>query len=160
MLSILNVPVAEIPFHFLCFPIIQRVTLLAHILTHPCLANNPIITQLVPLYWSYVIVCLLSTHLIIPLVPIEVSEALDSTLSVAHSTIFVLLVDRGLDQALKQLPHDELGLLLHTILLLRTREHYFFIIMELSSIILGWAILMKRPMSFQVSDEMKIAVSE
>ena len=56
-----------------------------------------LVSLTVPLYCSYIIVCLLSTCLIIPLIPVDVSEALDTTLSTAHSTIFVMLVDRGLD---------------------------------------------------------------
>ena len=127
MPSILSIPAAEIPFHFLHFPITQQETLLSHVLTHPCLfqaltdtaiiQGNPVLQQLFPLYQSYVIICLLSTHLIIPLVPVEISEALDASLSTAYSSIFVLLVDRGLDRAMEQPPQDELGPILCTILL-------------------------------------------
>ena len=35
MPSVLSIPTTEIPFHFLCFPIIQQEALLTHVLTHP-----------------------------------------------------------------------------------------------------------------------------
>ena len=106
MPSVLLIPTAEIPFHFLPFPITQHKTLLAHVLTHPCLSQalvdttfiqgNPIHQQLFPLYHSFAIIHLISSYLIVPLVPIEIMEALDTGLSSAHSVIFVLLVDQGL----------------------------------------------------------------
>ena len=104
MPSVLLIPTTEIPFHFLHFPITQCEALLTHVLTHPCLSqalantavfwDDPTITQLILLYQSHIIVCLISSCLIVPLIPVEISEALNAGLSAACSTIFVLLVDR------------------------------------------------------------------
>ena len=44
--------------------------------------------------------------------------------------------------------------------LLSTQERHFFTTIDPSSILLGWAILMKRPMSFQVEVEKKIVDSD
>ena len=45
-------------------------------------------------------------------------------------------------------------------LLLDTQERYFFTLVDLSSMLLGRAILTERPMSFQVTNKMKIVFSE
>ena len=73
MPSVLSIPTAEIPFHFLHFPITQCETLLAHVLTHPHLSQalvdtaviqgNPVLQQLFPLYCSYVIISFPPTSL-------------------------------------------------------------------------------------------------
>ena len=118
MPSILSIPTAEIPFHFLCFPITQCETLLAHVLTHPHLSRalvetafnqgNPVLQQLFPLFYSYVIVSPISFCLVVSLVFLEITKALDTGLSTACPAIFVLLVDQGLDRAMEQLHRDEL----------------------------------------------------
>ena len=134
MPSILSIPTAEIPFHFLCFPITQCETLLAHVLTHPHLSRalvetafnqgNPVLQQFFPLFYSYVIVSLISFCLVVSLVFLEIPKALDTGLSTACPAIFVLLVDQGLDRAMEQLHRDELRPLLCTILLSLSEEQW------------------------------------
>ena len=60
--------------------------------------------------------------LAIPRLPIQITEAFDPALSAAHTTMLVLLVDRGLDRLLETLPRDHLANILHTILLSLSEE--------------------------------------
>ena len=55
--------------------------------------------------------------LTVPHLPVQIAEAFDPTLSAAHFTVLVMLVDRGLDQLLGTLPRDHLANILCTILL-------------------------------------------
>lgn len=101
--------------------------ILAHILMHPHLLlalaqthtfkEDPVLSQLVPLFHNYTLVCLMYACLALPHLPTEISEAFDAVLSTAQSTIIVLLVDRGFDQGVEELPRAKLSLVLCTALL-------------------------------------------
>ena len=88
---ILNTPANEIPIHFFCLPIAQREILLINILT------DPVFPQAITLFCNYVFICQLFACLAVPCLPVQTAEAFDPTLSVAHTAVLVLLVDRGLD---------------------------------------------------------------
>ena len=60
--------------------------------------------------------------LAIPCLPVQIAEAFDPALSAAHSTVLVMLVDRGLDRLLGTLPRDQLTNILCTILLSLSEE--------------------------------------
>ena len=65
-LLVLSLPINKIPFHVLHLPVAQQESLLPHALTHPHLSRafaksnvtqrDPILTQLLLLYHSYIIV--------------------------------------------------------------------------------------------------------
>ena len=132
MPSILSTPAAEIPIHFFCLPITQREILLVNILTDPVLYerilasalyhNNPVFPQTITLFHNYVLIHQMFARLTIPRLPIQITEAFDPALSAAHSTILILLVDRGLDRLLGTLPRDHLANILHTVLLSLSEE--------------------------------------
>ena len=132
MPSILNTPAAEIPIHFFHLPIAQREILLVNVLTDPVLYkriltsalyhNDPIFPQAITLFCNYVLICQMFARLAIPCLPIQITEAFDPTLSAAHSTILILLVDRGLNRLLGTLPRDHLANFLHTIILSLSEE--------------------------------------
>ena len=84
----------------------------------PVFQANPLFTQLVGLFQNYALIHQLVTCIIILLVPIKASEAVDPPLSIAGSTILGMLMDRGLHRAMEDLPRAELGPVLHTVLLL------------------------------------------
>ena len=108
MPSILNTPANEIPLHLFCLPIAQREVLLVNILTNPILYerivlsalyhDDPTFTQAVIIFQNYVLIRQLFSHLAVPHLPVQITEAFDPTLSAAHTAIVVLLVDRGLDR--------------------------------------------------------------
>ena len=62
------------------------------------------------------------THLTVPCLPIQITKAFNLTLSAAHTTMLVMLVDRGLNQLLGTLPRDHLTNILCTILLSLSEE--------------------------------------
>ena len=59
-----------------------------------------------------------------PCLPIQISKAFNPALSAAHTTVLVLLVDRGLNQLLGTLPRDHLANILHTVLLSLSEEQH------------------------------------
>ena len=111
MPSILNTPANKIPIHFFCLPVTQREILLVNVLTDPILYeriiasalyhNDPIFPQAITLFCNYVLICQMFSHLAIPHLPIQITEAFDPALSVAHTSMLVLLVDRGLSPSLR-----------------------------------------------------------
>ena len=126
MPSILNTPAAEIPIHFFRLPIAQREILLVNILTDPVLYErvlasalyhgNPVFPQTITLFCNYVLICQMFAYLAVPRLPIHIAEAFDPALSAAHSSVLILLVDRGLDRLLGTLPRDHLTNILCTVL--------------------------------------------
>ena len=62
--------------------------------------------------------------LTLPCLPIQIAKAFDSTLSIARTTVLVLLVDRGLNQLLETLPRDHVTNILCMILLSLSEEQY------------------------------------
>ena len=129
---ILNTPTNEIPIHFFHLPIAQREILLVNVLTDPVLYNriiastlyhnDPVFPQAITLFHNYVLIHQLFVCLTIPHLPIQIAEAFDPALSVAQTTVLVLLVDRGLDCLLGTLPLDHLTNILHMILLSLSEE--------------------------------------
>ena len=134
MPSILNTPTLEIPIHFFRLPIAQREILLVNVLTDPVLYervltsalyhNNPVFPQLITLFHNYVLIRQMFACLAIPHLPVQITEAFDPALSTAHTTMLVLLVDRGLDRLLGTLPRDHLTNILCTILLSLLEEQH------------------------------------
>ena len=134
MPSILNTPANEIPIHFFHLPISQREILLVNILTDPILYDriitsalyhdDPIFPQAVTLFQNYVLIHQMFACLTIPHLPLQIAEAFDPALSIAHTTMLVLLVDRGLDRLLGTLPRDHLTNILCTILLSLSEEQH------------------------------------
>ena len=119
MPSILSTPANKIPIHFFRLPVAQREILLVNILTDPILYeriiastlyhNDPIFPQAITLFHNYVLIRQMFAHLTIPFLPIQIAKVFNPTLSAAHTTVLVLLVDRGLDQLLGTLPRDHLA---------------------------------------------------
>ena len=134
MPSILNTPAAEIPIHFFRLPITQREILLVNVLTNPVLYerflasalyhDDPVFPQTITLFHNYVLICQMFARLTIPCLPIQIAEAFDPTLSTAHSTILILLVDRGLDRLLGTLPRDHLANILCSVILSLSEEQH------------------------------------
>ena len=132
MPSILSTPAAEIPIHFFRLPVAQREILLVNVLTDPVLYeriltsalyhNDPVFPQAITLFRNYVLIRQMFARLAIPRLPVQIAEAFDPTLSAAHTTVLVLLVDRGLDRLLGTLPRDHLANILRTILLSLSEE--------------------------------------
>ena len=97
MSSVLSIPSNEIPVHVFRFSIFQWEMLLSHILIHPWLSlalsqtttfrDNPILTQLIPLFHNYTLVQLMFVHLTLPHLSTEISKAFDTTLSAACASI-------------------------------------------------------------------------
>ena len=131
---ILNTPTNKIPIHFFCLPVAQQEILLVNVLTDPVLYeriissalyhNDPVFPQAITLFCNYVLICQMFAHLTVPCLPIQIAEAFDPTLSVAHTTMLVLLVDRGLDRLLGTLPRDHLANILRTVLLSLSEEQH------------------------------------
>ena len=129
---ILNTPANEIPLHLFRLPIAQREILLVNILTDPILYeqiisstlyhDNPAFTQAIIIFQNYVLIRQLFSCLAVPHLPVQIAEAFDPALSAAHTTILVLLVDRGLDRLLETLPRDHLASILRTIILSLSEE--------------------------------------
>ena len=119
MPSILNTPAAEIPIHFFRLPVAQREILLVNVLTNPILYerilasalyhNDPVFPQTITLFRNYVLIRQMFARLTVPRLPIQIAEAFNPALSAAHTTVLVLLVDRGLDRLLGTLPRDHLA---------------------------------------------------
>ena len=132
MPSILSTPAAEIPIHFFRLPAAQREILLVNILTNPILYerilasalyhDDPIFPQAITLFCNYVLICQMFARLAVPRLPVQIAEAFDPALSAAHSTVLILLVDRGLDRLLGTLPRDHLANILRMILLSLSEE--------------------------------------
>ena len=132
MPSILNTLTNKIPIHFFCLPAAQREILLVNVLTNPVLYeeiitsamyhNDPIFPQAITLFYNYVLIHQMFAHLAIPHLPIQITKAFDPALSIAHTSMLVLLVDRGLDWLLGTLPRDHLANILCTILLSLSEE--------------------------------------
>ena len=132
MPSILNTPAAEIPIHFFRLPVAQREILLVNVLTDPILYerilvsslyhDDPVFPQVITLFCNYVLICQMFARLAIPRLPVQIAEAFDPALSAAHTTVLVLLVDRGLDRLLGTLPRDHLTNILRMILLSLSEE--------------------------------------
>ena len=107
MPSILNTPANKIPIHFFCLPISQREILLVNVLTDPILYkriiasalyhDDPVFPQAITLFRNYVLIHQMFARLAIPCLPIQIAKSFNSTLSVACTSMLVLLVDRGLD---------------------------------------------------------------
>ena len=107
MPSILNTPVNKIPLHLFCLPITQREVLLVNILTNPVLYeriissalyhDDPAFTQAVIIFRNHVLIRQLFSRLTVPHLPVQIAEAFDPALSIAHTAVLVLLVDRGLN---------------------------------------------------------------
>ena len=127
MPSILNTPANEIPIHFFCLPVAKQEVLLVNVLTDPILyefiitspryCNDPTFQQAIILFQNYTLIRQLFTRLAVPHLPIQIAEAFDPTLTAAHTSVLVLLVDRGLDQLLGTLPRDHLASILQTVIL-------------------------------------------
>ena len=134
MPSIFNTPALEIPIHFFCLPVAQREILLVNILTDPVLYervlalalyhDNPIFPQAITLFRNYVLIHQMFACLAVPHLPVQIAEAFDPAFSAAHTTMLVLLVDRGLDRLLGTLPRDHLANILCTILLSLSEEQH------------------------------------
>ena len=132
MPSILNTPANEIPIHFFHLPIAQREILLVNVLTDPVLYERIIASalyhddlvfpQAITLFCNYILIRQMFAHLTIPYLPVQIAEVFDPTLSTPHTTVLVLLVDRGLDQLLGTLPRDHLANILHMVLLSLSEE--------------------------------------
>ena len=132
MSSILNTPSNEIPIHFFCLPVAQREILLVNVLTNPVLYeriiasvlyhDNPIFSQAITLFCNYVLIHQMFARLTVPHLPIQIAEAFDPALSIAHTSVLVLLVDRGLDWLLGTLPRDHLTNILYMVLLSLSEE--------------------------------------
>ena len=132
MPSILSTPAAKIPIHFFRLPIAQREILLINVLTDPILYERvlalalyheyPVFPQAITLFRNYVLIHQMFACLTIPRLPIQIAKAFNPTLSTAHTTVLVLLVDRGLDRLLGTLPRDHLANILCTILLSLSEE--------------------------------------
>ena len=127
MPSILNTPANEIPIHFFHLPVAQREVLLVNVLTDPILyesivaspryCNDPTFQQAIILFQNYTLIRQLFARLAVPCLPIQITEAFDPALAAAHTSVLVLLVDRGLNQLLGTLPRDHLTSILQTIIL-------------------------------------------
>ena len=63
-------------------------------------------------------------HLTLCHLPAKISKAFDTALSAAHTSVLVLLVDRGLNRAVEELPRAELGPVLHTTLLTLSKDEW------------------------------------
>ena len=132
MPSILNTPTNKIPIHFIHLPITQREILLVNVLTNPVLYeriiasalhhDDPVFPQAITLFHNYVLIHQMFAHLAIPRLPIQITEAFDPALSIACTSVLVLLVNRGLDWLLGTLPRDHLANILRTILLSLSEE--------------------------------------
>ena len=132
MPSILNTPAAEIPIHFFHLPVAQREILLVYILTDPILYkrilasalyhDDPVFPQAITLFCNYVLIHQMFACLSVPRLPVQIAEAFDPALSAAHTTVLVLLVDRGLNRLLGTLPRDHLANILCTVLLSLSEE--------------------------------------
>ena len=132
MPSILSTPADEIPIHFFRLPIAQREILLVNVLTDLILYeriiastlyhNDPIFPQAITLFRNYVLICQMFAHLAVPHLPVQIAEAFDPTMSVARTTVLVLLVDRGLNRLLGTLPRDHLANILCMVLLSLSEE--------------------------------------
>ena len=61
-------------------------------------------------------------HLAVLRLPIQIAEAFNPALSIGHTSVLVLLVDRGLNWLLGTLPRDHLTNILHMILLSLSEE--------------------------------------
>ena len=83
----------------------------------PIFHTNPLFVQLVRLHQNYTLIHHLITHIIVPLVPVKATEVVDPSISLAHSTVLGMLVDRGLHQALEGLPQAKFKPILCTVLL-------------------------------------------
>ena len=131
---ILNTPANEIPIHFFHLPVTQREILLVKVLTNPILYkriiastlyhDNPVFPQTITLFCNYVLIHQMFACLTVPCLPIQITKAFDPALSAAHTTVLVLLVDRGLDRLLGTLPRDHLANILCTILLSLSEEQH------------------------------------
>ena len=128
MPSILNTLANEIPIHFFCLPVAQQEVLLVNVLTDPILyesiiaspyyRDDPTFQQAIVLFRNYTLIRQLFARLAVPRLPIQIAEAFDPALTAAHTSILVLLVDRGLDRLLGTLPRDHLTTILRTVILL------------------------------------------
>ena len=128
-------PANKIPIHFFCLPITQREILLVNVLTDPVLYeriitsalyhNDPIFLQAITLFHNYVLIRQMFACLAIPCLPVQIAEAFDPALSVAHTAALVLLVDGGLDHLLGTLLQDHLANMLQTILLSLSEEQHW-----------------------------------
>ena len=129
---ILNTPTNEIPIHFFRLPVAQREILLVNVLTNPILYeriiastlyhNDPVFPQAITLFCNYVLIHQMFACLTVPHLPIQIAEAFNPTLSISHTSVLVLLVDRGLNRLLGTLPRDHLANILHMILLSLSEE--------------------------------------
>ena len=127
MPSILNTPANEIPIHFFRLPVAQREVLLVNVLTDPILyesiiaspyyRDDPTFQQAIVLFRNYTLIRQLFARLAVPRLPIQIAEAFDPALAAAHTSVLVLLVDRGLDRLLGTLPRNHLAAILRTVIL-------------------------------------------
>ena len=127
MPSILNTPANEIPIHFFRLPVTQQEVLLVNVLTDPILyefivtsphyRDDPTFQQAIVLFRNYTLIRQLFAQLAVPCLPIQIAKAFDPALTAAHTSVLVLLVDRGLDQLLGTLPRDHLASILRTVIL-------------------------------------------
>ena len=135
MPSILNTPANKIPLHLFRLPIAQKEVLLVNVLTDPVLYeriissslyhDDPIFPQAITLFHNYVLICQMFACLTVPRLPIQIAEAFDPTLSIACTSVLVLLVDRGLDQLLGTLPRDHLANIFRMVLLSLLEEQHW-----------------------------------
>ena len=86
--------------------------------------DNPAFTQAVIIFQNYVLIRQLFSHLAVPHLPVQITKAFNPALSTAHTTIIVLLVDRGLDRLLGTLPRDHPALILRTVILSLLEEQW------------------------------------
>ena len=131
---ILNTLTNEIPIHFFCLPAAQREILLVNVLTNPILYeriitsamyhNDPIFPQAVTLFHNYVLIRQMFACLAVPCLPVQIAEAFNPTLSIARTTVLVLLVDRGPDHLLGTLHWDHLANILCMVLLSLSEEQH------------------------------------
>ena len=131
---ILNTPTNKIPIHFFHLPVAQREILLVNVLTDSILYkriiastlyhNNSVFPQAITLFRNYVLIHQMFACLTVPCLPIQIAKAFNPTLSIAHTSVLVLLVDRGLDRLLGTLPRDHLANILRMVLLSLSEEQH------------------------------------
>ena len=88
--------------------ILTNPVLYESIIASPYYRDDPTFQQAIVLFQNYTLIRQLFARLAVPRLPIQITEAFDPALAAAHTSILVLLVDRGLDRLLGTLPQDHL----------------------------------------------------
>ena len=61
--------------------------------------NDPVFPQAITLFHNYVLICQMFARLTVPRLPIQIAEAFNPALSIGHTSMLVLLVDREIGRA-------------------------------------------------------------